>query len=115
MAGQVANVVQVEQVMVDEPLDEIERPPSEQHLRGQRAGSGQRVAAPGVAQQHEHAGERHGPHGGVEDAVPAHVQLHGRQRDRRDLRREHVVPVDDLMQEDAVDEGPEPAIIAPRA
>src|SRR5687768_14179521 len=48
---QVAHVVEVEQVVVDQPLDQVEQAPPEQQLAGERLGARQRRPRARVAQQ----------------------------------------------------------------
>src|SRR3954471_20796845 len=101
---QVAHVMKVQYVVVDEPFDHVECAPSQEQLPRERARRRERDAVPCIVQQQEDPEERDRPHGCVELAVPDHVpahRLHGR---RREHRRAHVVPLQNLVQHDAVDE-----------
>jgi len=107
-------VVDREDVVVDDALDEVEQAPAHQHPSPQRARCphpAARARDPGV--EHAEAREHREPRDGVEQAVPQRVHLQAVDGGRRELpdrdvggggAREHVVPLEDLVQQDAVDE-----------
>lgn len=60
------------------------------------------------APQKRKPNRRHQPCKGMKQPIPEHVVLHGDEICRRHDAREHIVPLQDLMKQDAIKEAPEP-------
>ena len=97
-----------EQVVVDDALDEVERSPAGEQQPEQR---GRASGAPSLPRRHSSpTPARRDPGASVEEAVGERVGLQpgdGRRRGGRRCRQQ-VVPLQDLVQHDAVDEAAEP-------
>jgi hypothetical protein len=102
----VAYVVHAQQLVVDETLDQVEETPSGQHQAEVEAPA-RREAALAPLHQREHRGRHHEQPGrDVEEPVGQRVHLEPGQGRHRVPRRvtDHVVPLQDLVQHDAVHE-----------
>jgi hypothetical protein len=100
--------VDPEHEVVEHALDEVEEPPADEARAGERApGPGLGRARRRAPEQHD-AGQRHRPREGMEQPVPHHVELEVHDARRRIERRQHVVELEDLVEDDAVDEAAEP-------
>ena len=108
LATAFVDVVKAEEVMVNDAFDEVEDAPAREHPAEERAS---RVDGP-VSQrvpEHPQADDGEKPGGGVEEAVRAHVGFHAFQSGCGPAVRagEHVVPLNDLVENDAVHESSE--------
>jgi len=107
-AAVVSDVVDAEQLMVDEAFDEVKyTPPGEDQSSGTFP-CGPMPAGEGAPQQ-EHSDESHDPGGEVEQPIPQRVVFQRSNGGRREggvfaVVGAHVVPLEDLVQHDAVDE-----------
>ncbi len=102
------DVMEAEDLVVDDPLDEVEEPPAEQQRAAERTARPRNVRTTRGAPQHRHSGGHEDPCGGVKKPVPHHVDLHRYEVDGHDPGGQHVVPLQDLVEDDAVDESAEP-------
>ena len=107
MCGQIADVVQVEQMVIYDSLDQVEPSPAKNQKPGKPPRRRYRNTSPGIEKKQVHADERGYPYRGVEKPVPHHVLLNCFERDRWDDCGTHVVPVDYLMQHNAINEAAE--------
>src|SRR5829696_2184743 len=105
-----ANVVDPEDMMVDDAFDEVEHAPADEHPAEERAPvDGPPPLAGAVPEDVETRRHRH-PRRGVEEAVRERVRLEagdGR-RGILALAREHVMPLEDLVENDPVNEPAKP-------
>ena len=109
----VANVVNAEQLMIDQPLEDIEDPPPGEHEPGE-AEPGRAMTVHERPPQQKQPDERHDQCGCVKQAVPQRVVF--QRGDRRPLGEArvvvvagaHVVPLQHLVDDDAVNETAEP-------
>jgi len=101
-------VVQLQHVVVDQPLDRVEEPPADREPAGERAAGPRDVATRAGPEEKPDAERGDEPRHGVKDAVPDHVDLDVHQRRRRKARRQHVMQLQDLVKQDAVREASEP-------
>ena len=103
-----ANVMQAEDLMVDQALDEVEQAPAGEHRRPECATIPRLPLTARTKQQHD-TDERHDPDEGVEVAVLDILLL--KVLDRRGLAgrglADQVVPTQDLVKDDPVDESAE--------
>jgi dipeptidyl aminopeptidase/acylaminoacyl peptidase len=104
LVGTRADVMKVQDLMVDQALDGVEETPADEHAADERRGPALLVPRPVRRHQDEHAGDRDDPRRRVEDAVAQCVQLQVLQRVRWRRSADHVVPLEDLMEDDAVEE-----------
>jgi hypothetical protein len=95
-------VVETQHLVIHQTLDQVEEAPAQQHLSGERPGGTGQGAREAGTPELDDAGQRDRPGQGVEETVPAHVELHRGERGRRAHGREHVVPLKDLVEDDAV-------------
>ena len=104
------DVVDREYVVIDDPFDEVEQPPADEH-RSEEGTSADRPSPMGRAapEDVETTGDGE-PRGGVKESVPERVRLEPGNGGGRiaALAREHVMPLKDLVEHDPVDEAPEP-------
>ncbi len=101
------DVVDPEQLVIDRSLGEVESAPADQHEADQRADA---VGDPPAGSPQEHEPDRHEQPGrGVEEAVREGVRLEPGDGGLGIAlgAREHVVPLQDLVQHDAVHEAAE--------
>jgi hypothetical protein len=104
-------MVDPEQLVVDGALHEVEDPPAgEEEADVQAPWRRQLAAVPGADQQNAGHDDQD-PGGKVEEAVDEGVRLEsgdGVHRLAAVLAREHVMPLEDLMKRDPVDEATKP-------
>src|SRR5687767_5519723 len=96
--------MQAEEVMINHTFDDIERAPPEDHLANESHTGIRCEAAMSFTPEHEHTNERNHERCHVEQSVPEHVSRHGIHRMRRQHGRSHVVPLQDLVKSDAINE-----------
>jgi hypothetical protein len=101
------HVMDSEELMIDQTLDEIEESPATEHRAEQHATGPHRIGATSGAEEQTDADGSHGPGYRMEEAVPDHVVLHRNERRGRDAAREHVVPLQDLVEEDSIEKAAE--------
>jgi hypothetical protein len=102
----VAHVMDAEELVVDQTLDEIEgAPPRQQHSEVNAPRRGQLPSLPGPHRQQHATGDEE-PGRQVEEPVGEGVRLEAGDRTARMVTRirEQVMPLQDLMENDAVDE-----------
>jgi hypothetical protein len=109
IAYTLTNVMERENVVVDNALDEVEEAPTKNRpaKEGATANRPSPLARPSPEEPDT---DRHSyPRGGVEEAVREHVVLESSEGRGRvvTFAREEVVPLEDLVENDAVDEPPE--------
>jgi hypothetical protein len=110
LIGALADVVAAEQMVVDETLGDVEEPPAEQHPAGEHAARADAHVRPRGPPEEPDADGSEDPRRRVEEPVGEGVRLEpgdGRLRIAA-LAREHVVPLQDLVQHDAVHEAAQP-------
>src|SRR4051812_17285925 len=108
LIGTRSNVMQVQELMVDQAFDGVEEAPADEHAADERGRAAFLVPRPVRRHQNEHADDRDDPGGRMEDAVTERVQLQVLDGIGRHRSADHVVPLEDLMQDDAVEESTEP-------
>jgi len=103
------DVVYAEDFVVDDALDEVEDAPSDEHPADERLSRVARAISRGPP-EHPQAEDDENPGGGVKEAIGSHVGLHAVQRGRRPAIRtgQHVVPLHDLVKDDAVQKTAQP-------
>jgi hypothetical protein len=101
-------VVQAEQVVVDDALDEVEEAEAHQHRARQQLPRPAHMGAVRPSPQHDQAEQDEDVGSGMKEPVPERVDLQVRHAVGRITRAgEHVVPLEHLMQHDAVEEAAE--------
>jgi hypothetical protein len=103
LIGTGSNVMQVQQLMVDQAFDGVEQTPAHQHATDERPCPAFLVAGTVRRHQSEDTGDRHDPRRHVEDPVTERVELQIREGIGGRPSADHVVPLQDLMQDDAVE------------
>jgi hypothetical protein len=99
--------MEAEELVVDQPLDEIEGAPSGEQQPGVCPPGRRKLAALPCSQHQARRDGDEDPGRQVEEAVDEGVGLEPRHRVHRlapGIPGEHVVPLEDLMEHDAVDE-----------
>src|SRR5829696_4439265 len=104
-----ADVMQAENLMVNETLDEVERAPADEHPSEKRLAADRPppVRRPSPEKQ-DAGGDRH-PRDGMEEPIGERVVLQAPDGGRRvfPFAAQQVVPLEDLMEDNAVHEPPE--------
>jgi hypothetical protein len=96
------NVVDAQDVMVQNPFNEVEGTPPHEEMTDEPAGARKGGdTLPGLPQQPD-AADGHNPHCQVKKTIRAHVGTHGFDAGRRLDTRQHVVPLQYLVKHDAV-------------
>ncbi len=105
----VTHVVDPQQLVVEEALDDVKESPPKQKEPDDRTPRGRGASAAPVPHGGGHARDHEQPRAGVEHAVGNGVQL--QTIDRVDgvagYIADQVMPLEDLMQDDAIDETPQ--------
>jgi hypothetical protein len=97
-------MVDAEEVMIDEALDEVEQPRTDEQRADERSPPHESPELPAGAPQEDEPEHGHDPGGAVKEAVGEGIQLDV-VPDRLVLDRgEHVMPLEHLVQQDAVGE-----------
>ena len=106
----VTDVVHAEQVMIDETLDQVERTPADEEETDVRAPWRGHPSLLPHADGKPHPDEHEDPRRQVEQTVGDRVRLQPGDRRRRVSvgGRQHVMPLQDLVQDDAIDEAAQP-------
>jgi hypothetical protein len=102
------DVVNVQDVVVDDPFHQVEQPPAERLPADEGPGGPRHVGPLARLPQQGHAGHGRGPGEGVEQPVPEHVDLDVPHARRRQLARQHLVRLQDLVEHDPVHEPAQP-------
>jgi hypothetical protein len=106
----IANVVHRQDVVVDDAFDQVEDAPADEHQSDVREPRRREIATlPGAHGQGD-TDERHDPRREVEHAVRQRVVLEAGDAGGWMItgRREHVMPLEDLVEQDPVDESSQP-------
>jgi hypothetical protein len=98
------------QVVVDETLHEVEDPPRHQHQPDVKPPRRRDASSSPVPNRGDHAGYHQQPRGEMEEAVRGGVHLQPRNRIDRIViyMAHHVMPLEDLVKEDPVNETSQP-------
>lgn len=97
-------MVKAENLMVDDPLYQVEQPKPHQHGSGEFAGAPFEVAEPGRPPQDEQSAQNEDVGCGMEDAVPKRIQFKVLYRIDRIPGAQHVMPLKNLAENDPVEE-----------
>ncbi len=100
----IADVVQPENVMVDDAFDHVEHPPACREQTGEHPAPARAVNRHAIPEERQ-SGDRRNPGERMEHPVREGVVLQPCDRRHREtaLGGEHVVPLQDLVEDDAVD------------
>ena len=94
--------------MVENPFYDIEQTPTSQQPAGQHlSGAVNRVPVQQFP-QHNNANKRYNQRYRMKDTVSEHVHAFGNIRSRRQLCRNHFMPLQNLVQDNAINKAAEP-------
>ena len=97
-----------EQLMVNEPFDEVEPAPPKDQPSDKLAQRRNPLPMIRRAPEDKDSHERHQPDHRMKEPIPDHIHLHGFERCRGHPVGEHVVPLQELVQDNTIDKAPKP-------
>ena len=102
--GTLADVVQAQEVVIDDPLDDVEKAPPNEHPADEGLSAERPAPVLGSSPENPDTRQYSDPRRGVKQPVRKRVGLQARNRGLgvAAFTREQVVPLEDLMQQDPV-------------
>ena len=94
--------MKMQDVMVRDALNQVEKSPAEKHRPDKQVPRPKDIAHEGRAEQQKHTDGRHHPSEGMKNPVPKHIDLHVAAGVFRQTRRQHGVNLKNLVEKDAV-------------
>jgi hypothetical protein len=110
MIALLLDVVQLQQVVIDDPFDDVEESPTEQEQTDKGPGRPRCRRAAERRPNEEESGDGEDPGRRVKQTIAQCVRLKSRDGRRRVVidMANHVMPLQNLVQDDPIEESPEP-------
>jgi hypothetical protein len=97
-------MVYPEDLVVDEPLDQVEEPPADEHASHERPRSPRSMTGAARCHEDEHANHGDDPGCSVEQPIAKRVEFQVGEAVGRNGRAYHVMPLKDLVEHDSIEE-----------